>query len=256
MTTSAIESAAQFLYAARTGRRTVARVPEASRPADVAQGLAIQRRVAELIRQPIGGWKCSLPSEARSVLAAPIFAPTIVDRSPCAILTSATTARIEPEIAFVLARDLPSRSTPYSEDDVRNAVGDAHLVLELLGARYIDPSVVSFPELLADNVANQGLFVGPVLANAFAQPLAGFPITVGTPTAVLIACAGKHPDAHPLRPLVWLANYLAVRGDHLKAGQIVTTGSYAGALQLPLGEALTIRFGDLGAITVTLVAAA
>ena len=46
---------------------------------------------------------------------------------------------------------------------------------------------------------------------------------------------GHHPDRHPLRPLVWLANFLSAREEigGLKAGQIVTTGSYAGALEVP-----------------------
>ncbi len=256
MTTPAIESAAQFLHGARVSRRQVPRIPEASRPADVAQGLAVQRRVAGLVGQPIGGWKCSLPSEARSVLAAPIFAPTIVDRSPCTLLATGPTAKIEPEIAFVLARDLPSRTTPYSEDDVRGAIRHAHLVVELIGARYSDPAAVSFPELLADCMSNQGLFVGPPIANAFAQELAGFPITVQSAARVLFARDGKHPDGHPLRPLVWLANYLAARGDHLRAGQIVTTGSYVGMIDAPLAEALTIRYGELGAVNLTLIGGA
>jgi 2-keto-4-pentenoate hydratase len=33
----------------------------------------------------------------------------------------------------------------------------------------------------------------------------------------------------------------------------VTTGSYAGAIEVPLATALTVQFGDLGAIGLTLV---
>ena len=57
---------------------------------------------------------------------------------------------------------------------------------------------------------------------------------------------GRHGDGHPLRPLVWLANFLAARGEGLRAGQVVTTGSYAGAIEVPLDELLTVTFGDLG----------
>src|SRR5207237_7096780 len=58
---------------------------------------------------------------------------------------------------------------------------------------------------------------------------------------------------HPLRPLVWLANFLACRGDGLGAGQIVTTGSCAGVLELPLATPLDIRFGDLGTLSVQFI---
>jgi 2-keto-4-pentenoate hydratase len=64
---------------------------------------------------------------------------------------------------------------------------------------------------------------------------------------------GRHGDGHPLRPLVWLANFLAARGEGLRAGQVVTTGSYAGAIEVPLDELLTVTFGGLGAVTTKLV---
>lgn len=64
---------------------------------------------------------------------------------------------------------------------------------------------------------------------------------------------GRHGDGHPLRPLYWLANFLAARGDGLRAGQFVTTGSYAGAIEVPLNQPLTVKFGELGVIAIELV---
>ena len=107
---------------------------------------------------------------------------------------------------------------------------------------------------MADQVNNQGLFVGPVLAGGLAAPLEGFPVAVEASARRLHACEGRHPDGHPLRPLVWLASYLAQHENGLAAGMIVTTGSYAGALEVPLAKPLTVRFGELGEIAVTLVA--
>lgn len=255
MTTPAQAKAAQYLFAARQNRQPGARIPEDYRPVDMADAIAIQRSVATLTGQKTGGWKCSVPSAARPILAAPIFAPTVISSSPCAIVASEATAKIEPEIAFVLGRDLPARASPYSEEEIRGAIREARLVLELIGSRYADPGAVPFPEFLADNVANQGLFVGPAVPNALARPLEGFAITVSTPEGVLLTRDGKHPDGHPLRPLYWLANYLATRGDPLQAGQIVTTGSYAGVLDVPLEVPLTFQYGDLGTLAVTLTRA-
>jgi len=65
---------------------------------------------------------------------------------------------------------------------------------------------------------------------------------------------GRHPDGHPFKPLPWLVNFLAARGESVRAGQVVTTGSYAGAIDVPLGQPLTVRFGELGSLTVELVA--
>src|SRR5207244_10990299 len=116
-----------------------------------------------LLEKPIGGYKCSLPSAPRPVLFAPIFAPTIVHASPCPVLAIGPTVRIEPEIAFVMARDLLPRATPYTASEIRNAMKEARLVLEIPGSRYSDADSATFPEMLADGMANPGLLVVPML---------------------------------------------------------------------------------------------
>ena len=252
MLTAAQEAAAQFLFAARRAGRVGPRIDEASRPATVDDAIAVQRRVTELLALPVGGWKCSVPTDARAVIAAPIFAPTIHDVSPCPMLVAGDVARIEPEIAFVIARDLPARGEPYADADVRAAVGSARLALELIGPRYAEPKDVSYPELLADFIANQGLYMGPALAAPWDSDLEAFQVVVRASGGVIKTVDGKHPDGHPLRPLVWLANYLATRGDHLRAGQVVTTGSYAGIIDVPVDMPLTFEYGNLGRLAVTL----
>lgn len=255
-----IEAAARQLVAARTARRPGARLPASCRPADADAGLAIQRRVGQMLELAVGGWKCSVPTPERKIPAAAIFAPTIVSVAPCPIMPIAGKARVEPEIAFVLAHDLPARATPYDEADVRAAIGEARLVLELMGPRYADPTAITFAELLADSIANQGLFVGPVLSNTVGLSLEAFPIVIDGDVGTLLTREGKHPDGHPLKPLYWLANFLAGggygQGVWLKAGQIVTTGSYCGAVDVPLETALIVRYGDFGTLNVQFSAAA
>jgi 2-keto-4-pentenoate hydratase len=284
MNDSAIESAAQYLLAARRRGTPGPRIPEADRPSTAADGLAIQARLAALIAQPIGGYKCSAPTEPRPVACAPIFAPAIATTSSYAVQGTGGTARVEPEIAFVIGRDLPARATPYNDNEVRDAIGEARFALEIMGSRYADPASAAFPELLADFISNQGLFVGPALADPWQRRLEAFPLTiragdsvtsgVGPPQAASCAPSGgseaataasvgvvfatrdgKHPDGHPLRPLYWLANYLAAQGNPLRAGQIVTTGSYCGVIDAPLGKPLTFTYGDLGSLSVTLTRA-
>lgn len=254
MTTTIVETAARHLIAARLAKRPGARLPESARPADCDTALAVQRRVGQLLGLAIGGWKCSVPTPERPIAAAPIYAPTISTNSPCRIIPIDGMARIEPEIAFVMACDLPARSEPYAEAEVRTAIREIRLVLELIGTRYADPATVTYPELLADGIANQGLFLGPSVPEALNQRCEAFVITVEEPQALLLARDGKHPDGHPLRPLVWLANFLASRSSNgnqgLRAGQIVTTGSYAGVLDVPMATPLSVRFGELGTLSV------
>jgi 2-keto-4-pentenoate hydratase len=254
MTDANVEAAAQFLMAARRAKRPGERIPEVARPRTVEQALAIQRRVTELLGLPIGGWKCSVPSGERPLALAPIYAPAIHRGSACPILPIGGKARIEPEIAFVMSRALPPRATAYSEAEVRAAIGETRTVLELIGPRYADPAAVTYPELLADNIANLGLFIGPSVSGGLTMSLEAFPIVVDSPDGVVLSRDGKHPDGHPLPPLVALANYLAANGDGLAAGQIVTTGSYCGVIDVPLDVRLAIKFGDFATMPVTLSA--
>jgi 2-keto-4-pentenoate hydratase len=255
MTSSATNDAARILAAARRSGRRCARLPEACRPSDIASALAIQRRVTELLETPVDGWKCSVPTPDKT-LVAPIYAPTIHRTSPCAVTAGGGTVEIEPEIAFVVGRDLPPRAAPYADAEVRAAIAETRLVLELLGCRYADPAAVGFPEMLADGANNQGLFVGPVVDRGPERTLDAFTVTIAGPSGTLLTREGRHPDGHPLRPFAWLANFLVEYGEPLRAGQIVTTGSYAGALTVPLATPLTVTYGDLGTLTVTLIAAA
>ncbi|MDF3084250.1 2-keto-4-pentenoate hydratase [Burkholderia sola] len=250
-TTERVDGAAQHLVAARHAGSPGPLLPDALRPDDIDTALAIQQRVAVLLGEPVGGWKCALPPPDRVILA-PIFASTIREADAPYRVVGGPIVRIEPEIAFVLDRDLPAREQPYDEGDVRAAIREVRIVLEVLGCRYAEPARASKFELLADGQFNQGLCVGPVVPDGLNVPLAT--LALSFEGALNRTIDGIHPDGDPLKPLVWLVNFLASRGDAVRAGQIVTTGSYAGAIDVPLGDALTVRFGELGSLSVTLSA--
>lgn len=250
MTKDNIDAAARVLVAARREARQIDRLPETCRPATHDDALAVQRRVVEFLDDTIGGWKCALP-HGDDPFIAPLPASTIRRESPCPIQPYDGKARIEPEIAFVIGRDLVPRSSPYTEREIKEAIADTRFVLELIGSRHANPKAVPFPEHLADSINNQGLFIGPQLKSPFERKLEALQIVVGDRKSTLITHDGRHPNGHPLRPLVWLANFLTGRGETLQAGLIVTTGSYAGVLEVPLQTELTVAYADLGQLSVT-----
>ena len=211
------------------------RLDAAIRPISISEGFAVQQRVASRMGT-VAGWKCSLPTAERTT-AAPLFTGTLHRGDHATVLARGSTALIEPEVAFVLGRDLRPRSAAYTDADVVAAIGEARLVLEILGNRYDDPANVPFPEMLADCVNNEGLIIGPVLPDALQKPLETMDIAIMGVGGFHLERAGRHPDGHPLRPLVWLANFQRERGERLTAGQVITTGSYAGALEVPTRDA-------------------
>ena len=252
-----IKAAAQTLTELRHTGRFIARLPDHCRPQSTDDALKIHERTIKIMGE-VGGYKCSVPRGERTAVVAPIFAATISSAGPYAVLPaspeSVDTARIEPEIAFVIGHDLPPRDTPYTEREIRAAIKETRLVLEILASRYNDSKAVPFVEQLADCISNQGLFIGPVVTHDIDATLNEIPLTIErtdtTPAQTVKTHHGHHPDGHPLLPLFWLANFQAARGMGLRAGQIVTTGSYAGAVDVPLNAPLRVVFGELGEISV------
>ena len=108
--------------------------------------------------------------------------------------------------------------------------------------------------LLADGLFNAGLVIGPRVE--FPDGAASHDLraefTTGPTSAgeTPVSREGRHPDGNVLSSIVWLANFLRERGLGLQAGQAVIAGSYAGALELPLGEQLHIGFGALGTLLI------
>ncbi|WP_178863389.1 hydratase [Thiomicrorhabdus cannonii] len=251
-----ITAAAEFLTERRVEKQTGTRLPEALRPQDAEQAWQIQQAQTGLLiskGDSIAAWKCSLPQNDKLIVA-PIFASTVFQQSPCALFLQAGNCPIEPEIAFTLQHDLPPRTDDYSEADILAAVGETRLALELLQNRCADADAplqsnpeVSFFEHLADNLFNQGLFLGPQIPLNQALKAAEIDFTLTQQTARLER-TGKHPNGLPQQPLFWLANFLSQQGIGLKAGQHVITGSYAGFFDVLPNIPFQLQFGELGVL--------
>ena len=255
MTNSDRESAAQFLFAARKRGTPGPRIPAEFRPADTDDALAIQARVTALIGQPVGGYKCSLPSAPRPVFMAPIFAPTIAHASPYPVLAVGATARIRagdrvrhgtrPSSA---SRRVHRKRDPRCDQGSASGARDSRIAVQRPGQRDVPRDPRRWP-------GEPGPARRASAPRSVEQRTRVVPIVIDSPAGVLATYEGKHADGHPLRPLYWLANYLATGGTPLRAGMIVTTGSYCGAVDVPLDTPLTFAYGDLGTLSATLTRA-
>lgn len=254
-------AAAVILVERRVGGIQGERLPEACRPQDLDQALVVQEAVTERwceqMDDSIGGWKCLLPPENKLVVG-PIYTRTI-DSIPPVSLWSKTgpegeRARIEPELAFFFGTDLPPRAEPYTAADVDAAIVRTHMALELINSRYADPAGCEFPEMLADGLVNQGLFIGPEVDSANAAAASSFTITLACANGTVIERQGQHPNTYPRAPLYWLVEFLRSRGQGIVAGQAVITGSYAGVLEVPLNTDITIGYAGLGSMQVSFTA--
>ncbi|HSR05749.1 MAG TPA: fumarylacetoacetate hydrolase family protein [Bryobacteraceae bacterium] len=246
-----VDQAARHLLAARKAKTPGPAIPESYRPADADSALAIQERVLELLGEKVGGWKCGVPNPLTGPIVAAIPASAILRSQPCAV--PGKVGLIEPEIAFVIAHDLPPRATPYSDAEIRAAIAEARMVLELITTRYADKASATPSEILADSYNHHGLLIGPVIPHALDHPLERLHVTIQTPAGMLFDQERAHPSGHPMKAFTWLVHFLNSRGQGLKAGEIVTTGSYAGIVEAPLGVPIQVKLDTLGSLQVELI---
>jgi 2-keto-4-pentenoate hydratase len=252
-------AAAALLLAVRRGAPRLACLPEGLAPTTLPEAYAIQH---ELLRQAglaRGGWKATL-FDARNGICAPLAADALYDsparRSAARLPTQApptppdAALRIEPEIAFRFAHALPPLPAGQSYDraQVLAAVGSAHAVLELVASRYRHESSVTQLERVADAYMNEGLVVGPACGEWRSLDLLALPLLVEVGGREHLRGTAVHPVGDPVLPLAWIANHLSALGIGIGAGEIVTTGSCAGAPALAPGETAGARFGGLGSV--------
>lgn len=218
------------------------------RPQSNEQAWLIQTEFAqqwcEQTQDKIGAWKCLLPRPDK-VVVAPIFSQSIYTTAPATLWPQEQQARIEPELVFYFAQDLPAREAPYCQSDIDAALGATHMALELIISRYTDTSLSSHYDNLADCLMNQGLFVGPKVDAELGRQASTMAITLDYNGQVK-RFDGKHPDVQPSASLLWIVEYLRQQGIGIQAGQAVITGSYAGVIEVPLDTNITINYQGLG----------
>ncbi|MDG1733182.1 MAG: hydratase [Thalassotalea sp.] len=247
---SAINLAATELLNRRCALYKSIRLEESIRPKSVEDGLAIQTEMVNQSKDSIGGWKCLLPLNDEQVIVAPILSASIESGEECELFVDNGMARLEPEIAFVLAKDLPAQEDDYTQVEIDDAIDSAHMALELMQDRFVSDCGVDYYERLADCLVNQGIYLGPEINLEQAYKAANFNISF-TQGDNVQKFAGKHPNQSPIKPLYWLINYMRKRGVSFKAGQAIITASYAGIVEVDFEKVTEIEYENLGKYTVT-----
>jgi 2-keto-4-pentenoate hydratase len=245
-----IARAAEQLLAVRHGASPIAGLGGLA-PADEASAWAIQRAVLRGLGGRIGGYKCATP-EGKPPSAALLNAAGL--RSSPAHWPVAPGGRIgiETEIAFRLGRDLPPRGTPWTRDEVVDAVEACFPAVEMVASRYADMNAVPLLSNIADNIAHAGLVCGAEVPDWRARDLNDLTVRQACGGVVQVERRGSNPAGDALLSLTRLANHLHAFGLHLEAGQVVTTGSWTGLLFVEGGQRVVGGFEGIGEVVVDL----
>jgi 2-keto-4-pentenoate hydratase len=255
-----VEAAASTLRNARTKREPIAPVSATFG----INGLDSAYAVAELNTQAdlaagrrIVGLKVGLTSKAVQIqlgVDQPDFGVLFDDMEylnaqdiPMARLMQ---PKVEAEVAFVVGRDLTTRSPSYAE--FLTSIAYALPALEIVDSAIADWKI-SLVDTVADNASSalyvlgdQPLPVGQLSLGELGMSMTknGQVVSVGTGAA----CLG-----HPLRAAYWLARTMAARGQGLKAGQIILSGALGPMVPVVAGDLIQAQIGALGDVACRMV---
>ena len=244
-----LEPLRDALVDAHHGRITVD-AGELPVPGSDADAYAVQQSVADALRwfaaAPPSAWKVGASSRDAEPNAAPL-PPSRVVASPAQFAAGAfNRILIEGEIAFRLKAPIEA----HDEAGVRAAIGEWLVTIEVVDPRYADIDRATATQKLADQGVHGALVVG-----------SGRPFSDAIDWGALVARVLRNGDlvretrgGHPLRNLLfllpWLAQHAAARGMPLRAGDVITAGTWTGVFEAFSGETIDVEFEGIGRASV------
>lgn len=254
MDRQAIERAADLLWQARLAGHRLDALPEGCRPRSLDEGYRIQDVMAARSGKAALGWKLAITSEAgqrrlgiSEPLAGRLFAGFVLGDGARLDAGPMKMRVVEGEFAFRLGRDLPPSVKPYALEEVMAAVADLHLAIEVPDSRFEHLAEMDAPGTVADDGFAGWFILGPKVA-AWRD--------LDLPARAVRAIrngrtAAEGPIkalAEPSQMLFWLAQDRAKRGDGLKAGDVITTGTRFTPVEIHPGDRVTVEFMGLGEV--------
>jgi 2-keto-4-pentenoate hydratase len=153
--------------------------------------------------------------------------------------------RVEVEVGFILAEDLPGAGC--TEADVLAATAAFAPAIELIDSRITDWKI-KLCDTIADNASSAGFVLGT-------ERVSPNDIDIKTIDAVLTrngeVVAKGRSDAvlgNPLTAVAWLARKVESFGVRLRAGDVVLPGSCTRAIDARPGDNFVAEFDGLGSV--------
>ncbi len=243
---------------------------EQFRPFAAANGIvslddsyAVQERYVSLLKPRCGapiGYKIGLTSQrmqAMCGIAHPIAGVVLADRlhHSGARLAIADYGRmgLEFEIAVRMASDLPIGGPAWTSENIAAHVAGVCAAIEIVDDRRADYTELDVLSLVADNSWNGGVVLSEFRSNWPA--LDGVSGTISHNGTEIDRGYGRDALGHPFAPLAWLANALAAKGQSLRAGEIVMTGSLVTTRFPTEAESYRFELEGIGAVELNVTAA-
>jgi 2-keto-4-pentenoate hydratase len=173
------------------------------------------------------------------------------------VLASGATFRIPPgllgvecEFGFLMRRDFPASAETMNITALRAAVAECFVALELVGRRVVADVPLNEASAIADFSLNVAVVRGGPIPDWERGDLAAIPVRAVLDGATVASGTGAVVLGHPLNALLWLAQALHKRGDLLRRGDIIVTGTCTGITKVTPGQIFAGCFADFPPVEV------
>lgn len=149
--------------------------------------------------------------------------------------------KVEPEIAFILGKDLKGNVTL---DEALAACSGICAALDVIDSRYIDFKF-TLVDVVADNCSAGAYVLGPI-KKATDFDLANLSLSLIENNVIIKQGNSNAILNNPINSLIMLAKLLAAENDYIKAGSIVLSGSATDAVTIKPGLRIANEVKGLG----------
>ncbi|API92021.1 2-keto-4-pentenoate hydratase [Virgibacillus pantothenticus] len=211
----------------------------------------IKRKVKEGAK--IIGPKMGITSEAKmkqmnvtDPIYGYVFDDMVIEAGQSISLSDYIHPKIEPEIGFILERDLEGPGVTTL--DVLLSTAFVFPALEIIDSRY-EKFNFTLPDVIADNTSAAGVVFGTCLRKPVELELDVIGVTLSINGKIKSFGAGAAVLGHPANSVARLANMLAKKGEKVRANQPILTGGMTAAVPLSPGDAVQAKYGGLGDVS-------
>jgi 2-keto-4-pentenoate hydratase len=250
-------SIAEDLYVATVHSAPIARLSDRYRAMTVVDSYEIQRIVTARHIEAgavVRGHKVGLSSRAMQQMMGvdePDYGHLLSDMFVAEYSTIDISAlcapRVEVEVAFVLAEDLPAPGCTVA--DVLRCTAFVCPALEIIDSRIIDWDI-GLLDTIADNASSGLLVLGGRRTPVSAVDLRTIGATLRSNGRLVDTGAAGAVLGNPATAVAWLANKLHPLGVGLEAGHVVLPGSCTRAHDVAAGQTIRADFDVLGHVCV------
>ena len=259
---SDMDPAADYLLANRMNRNVVDNLPETLFPSSTDRAYQIQDGLVDLLTAEYNsqacGYKLACTNPPIMVLlgADGPFSGRLMDHSTHengAVLEASDYVHriVEPEFILVMGQDVPAGEIEYTAKTIRPYVRSVAPGIEIVDHRYSDFTVVGPDALIADNAIHGACVIGETRDLSHTLDLSRHPVSLEVNGQEFSRGDGGNVLGSPLIALSWLANHLQTRGNILKAGDIITTGTACDVFYAQAGDRIRADFGTLGSVSLS-----